>query len=176
MKTVDFNQNYFEIFGLPVDFNVDADLLADRFIELQKEVHPDRFAAGTDQEKRLSMQWATMVNTAKTTLRHPLQRAIYILNLKGISIQDNPVLPPMFLMGQIELREELEDIESGDGGLDALDAFKVSVKKNMAGVESGFAESIETDTSAAEQHVYELQFLTKLLASAQIIEERLLDD
>ena len=61
---MDFNQNYFEIFGLPIDFNVDMERLAERYRELQKELHPDRFAAGTEHEKRLSMQWSTLVNTA----------------------------------------------------------------------------------------------------------------
>lgn len=172
---MDFNQNYFEIFGLPVDYSVDLDLLADRFIEMQKEVHPDRFAAGTEQEKRLSMQWATMLNTANTTLKNPLARAIYLLELKGVEIAHNPTLTPAFLMEQIELREELEEIESGEGDLDRLDGFKRRVVAVMAEVEAGFGESINTNTDAARQHVYELQFLTKLLMSANEIEEKLLD-
>ena len=73
---MDFNKNDFEMFGLPVDYALDQGLLADRFLDLQKQVHPDRFAAGTDQEKRLAMEWATLVNTATETLRVPLPRAM----------------------------------------------------------------------------------------------------
>ena len=105
---MDFNQNYFEIFGLPIDFNVDSDQLAERYRELQKELHPDRFASSTDQEKRLSMQWSALVNTGRETLRAPLPRAIYMLELRGLTVDHNPRLPPEFLMQQIELREELE--------------------------------------------------------------------
>ena len=173
---MDFNQNYFEIFGLPVDYSVDLDLLADRYIELQREVHPDRFAAGTEQEKRLSMQWATILNTANTTLKSPLQRAIYLLELKEVTIAQNPALTPAFLMEQIELREELEEIESGDGDLDRLDDFRRRVKAVMAEVEAGFGRAIDADLAEAEQHVYELQFLTKLMASADQIEEKILDN
>ena len=172
---MDFNQNYFEIFGLPIDYLIDLDLLADRFIELQKEVHPDRFAAGTEQEKRLSMQWATMLNTASTTLKSPLSRAIYLLELKGVALEQNPTLTPAFLMEQIELREALEDIETGDGNLEQLDAFKADVNKVMKKSEVGFGESIDTNPDAATQHVYELQFMTKLLTAADQIEEKLLD-
>ena len=114
---MDFNRNYFEIFGLPVDYAVAEGLLADRFLDLQKQVHPDRFAAGTDQEKRLAMQWATLVNTANETLRAPLPRAIYMLELRGVALKHNPALPPSFLMDQIDLREQLEEIEEDEGDL-----------------------------------------------------------
>jgi molecular chaperone HscB len=107
---VDFNKNYFDIFGLPVDYAVDQELLADRFLELQKEVHPDRFVVRTDQEKRLAMQWSTLVNTANETLRASLPRAVYLLGLRGIELEHNPTLPPAFLMEQIDLREQLESI------------------------------------------------------------------
>jgi molecular chaperone HscB len=172
---VDFNQNYFEIFGLPINFGVDIDLLADRYLELQKEVHPDNFAASTDQEKRLSMQFATLVNTANQTLRSGLPRAIYMLELQGVEIAQNPVLPPAFLMEQIELREQLDDIAAGDGDLAALDGFKKTVKKAIDGIEGKFESAIGSDAKGAEQAVYELQFLTKLLDSANQLEEKLLD-
>ena len=97
---MNLNQNYFELFGLPIEFRVDTDLLNDRYLELQKEVHPDNFAAGTDQEKRLSMQWATFINTANVTLKSPLARAIYLLELHGLQLKNNPELPPDFLMQQ----------------------------------------------------------------------------
>ena len=114
---MDFNQNYFEIFGLPVSYEVDVKGLADRFRELQREMHPDRFAASTEHEKRLSMQWSSLINTAHDTLKAALPRAIYMMTLKGREVDHNPVLPPAFLMEQIELREELEALEDDPAGL-----------------------------------------------------------
>ena len=103
---------------------MDLDLLADRFFELQKEVHPDRFASRPDQEKRLAMQWTTLINTASDTLKSPLKRAIYLLGLRGVELAENPQLPPEFLMEQIELRERLEEIETGDASLEELDGSR----------------------------------------------------
>ena len=172
---MDFNKNYFEILGLPINYVVDQELLADRFLDLQKQVHPDRFADGTDQEKRLAMQWATLVNTANETLRVPLTRAIYLLTLSGIELEHNPTLPPEFLMDQINFREELESIEESEGNLEELDAFRKKMQQVIKKVEAEFKESLDEDTGKAEQLVYELQFLSKLMASANRLEEKLLD-
>ena len=172
---MDFNKNYFEIFGLPVDYAVDQELLGDRFLDLQKQVHPDRFAAGTDQEKRLAVQWATLVNTANETLRTSLPRAIYILGLRGVELEHNPTLPAAFLMDQIDLREQLESIEEGKGNLEKLDSFREKMEQDINKVQAEFKESLDKDTGKAERLVYELQFLSKLMASANRLEEKLLD-
>jgi molecular chaperone HscB len=171
---VDFNKNYFEIFGLPVSYAVDQELLADRFLDLQKEVHPDRFAAGTDQEQRLAMQWATLVNTANETLRGPLSRAIYMLSLSGIELEHNPTLPPKLLMDQIVLREELESIEESGDNLEKLDSFSRKMEQAINKVQAEFKESLGEDAGKAERLVYELQFLSKLMLSADRLEEKLL--
>jgi molecular chaperone HscB len=175
---VDFNQNYFEIFQLPVSFDLDEDQLAVRYRQLQSTVHPDKFVGATDHEKRLSLQWATQINSAYETLRSPLPRAIYLLALKDVNIEDNPQLDPMFLMEQIELREQLEDIgEQADSevALKSLDAFKADVDARMAGLQLEFAAHYEAGAGAAEQAVYKLQFINKLRQAADHLEEKLLD-
>ncbi len=172
---MNFNQSYFEIFGLPAAFDVDLDLLTDRFFELQKEVHPDRFVSRTDQEKRLAMQWTTLINTASDTLKSPLKRAIYLLGLRGVELAENPQLPPEFLMEQIELRERLEEIETGDASLEALDGFKKEVGTVISSLEDRFSGALSDDPGRAETLVYEMQFLNKLLVSANHLEEKLLD-
>ena len=172
---MDFNQNYFEIFGLPINFSVDLNLLGERYRGLLREVHPDNFVDGTDQERRLSMQWTTQVNTAYGQLKSPLNRAIYMLRISAVEIAANPVLPPGLLMRQIELRERLEEIEESDSGLDELADFRRSLGGEMLQLEAVFASAVDDDLTAAEQVVYELQFLNKLGISAEHLEEKLLD-
>jgi molecular chaperone HscB len=70
---MDFKQNHFELFGLPVSFHIDSAKLESAFREIQNQVHPDRFANKGDAEKRLSMQWATHANEAYQTLKKPLE-------------------------------------------------------------------------------------------------------
>ncbi len=107
---VNLNQNHFELFGLPVQFAVEPLALEARYRELQREVHPDRFASAPDAERRVSMQLATRVNEAYQTLKSPLKRAVYILELRGVDskFETNTAMPPEFLMEQMNWRERIE--------------------------------------------------------------------
>ena len=173
---MDFNQNYFEIFQLPQAFELDVGLLSTRNLELQKRVHPDKFVDATDTERRLSMQWTTQINEAYATLSSSLRRAIYLLTLEGKEIANNPQLDPMFLMEQIELREELEEIEEAADGLELLDHFRKSVSKIMKTLEEDFSTSYSAkELAGAEQAVYKMQFINKLSVAANNVEEKLLD-
>jgi molecular chaperone HscB len=105
--TVDFARNHFELLGLPVGYAVDPARLERGYRELQSQVHPDRFAASHEAERRVAMQWATRANEAYRTLRDPLERARYLLHLKGYDTgeESNTAMPPDFLMQQMEWRE-----------------------------------------------------------------------
>src|SRR5258706_13126182 len=99
---MNLNQNHFELFGLPERFVVDAAALEARYRELQREVHPDRFAAAPEIERRASMQLATRVNEAYQTLKSPLRRAVYIPPFRGVGpeFETKTPQPPQFLLEQ----------------------------------------------------------------------------
>jgi molecular chaperone HscA len=102
----DLSHNHFELFGLKAGFEVDGETLALRYRDLQKETHPDRFANASEQERRLSVQLAAQINEAFRVLKSPLARARYLLELKGVVIDDTDTrMDPAFLMEQMELRE-----------------------------------------------------------------------
>ena len=54
--------NYFDLFGLPVDFQVDGSLLTVRYRELQKQCHPDNFATASERDRLLAVQQAARIN------------------------------------------------------------------------------------------------------------------
>ena len=99
----DISHNHFDLLGIPVAFRLEAPELERRYRELQTRVHPDRFAAGTDIERRLAMQWATRANEAYRTLRDPVDRARYLLQLRGYDTgeESNTAMPADFLMQQM---------------------------------------------------------------------------
>lgn len=63
--------NPFAIFDLPVAFNVDQALLSERYLVLQKSLHPDNFVTADAQEQRIAMQKSTEVNDALKNLERP---------------------------------------------------------------------------------------------------------
>src|SRR5258708_29499977 len=101
---VNLKQNHFQLFGLPTRFVIDAAALEARYRELQREVHPDRFAAAPESERRASMQLATRVNEAYQTLKSPLRRAGYILPFRGGGppVETNTPTPSGFLLVHVE--------------------------------------------------------------------------
>lgn len=167
---MDLSLDYFALFQLPRAFAIDGPLLEERYRSLQQSVHPDRHTGATAQEQRLAMQYATYVNEAHVTLKSPLARAIYLLELAGCSIEENPTLEPAFLMQQIELREALEEVDSESAVADFVARVDVGIRTH----EANFAGAIESSNKDAIQAVYKLQFLHKLRAEAQAVEERIL--
>jgi molecular chaperone HscB len=172
----DFSKNYFELFGLPVGFIVDGSELSTRYRELQKVVHPDRFAAAGEASQRLSLQSATLVNEAYATLKDPLKRAQYLLSLKGIELdgKEHTLNDPAFLMQQMELREALAAVADARDPYAELDRLLREIgdmiKSHIAQLAVQFEDSSAEQLQAAAQTVQKMQFLNKLHAEAELIE------
>ena len=113
--------NDFEIFGIAPAFALDRNALDQRWKDLQREAHPDRFASSDAPAQRLAMQWSVRINEAYQRLKDPLKRAAYLCELQGAPVQaeNNTAMPAVFLMQQMEWRENLEDTDSAQG-LEAL--------------------------------------------------------
>lgn len=174
-------QNYFELFSLPVSFTVELQQLSANFRALQQSVHPDRYANASAQEKRLSVQRAAQINEAHQVLKSPQRRARYILELQGVVFDDqaNPVMEPMFLMQQMELREALSDVMSNAEPEVELDKILTSLKAAKKDILNKLAEQLNTPATAdldkASQLMHELQFLDKLQCESEAIEEELIN-
>ena len=104
-------KSHYELFGLPERFSIDLAELQSAYRRLQAVVHPDRFAASGDAERRIAMQLATRVNEAYRTLADPGRRAAYLCERHGVALQaeTNTAMAPEFLMQQMAWREALEE-------------------------------------------------------------------
>jgi molecular chaperone HscB len=160
---MNLNQNHFELFGVPVQFAVDAAELDRRYLELQREVHPDRFATSPAAERRVSMQLATRVNEAYQTLKSPLRRAVYILQLRGVDpkFETDTAMPAEFLMEQMSWRERIEaDSEEPEALLRVQAAVRDESRKIYEKLRGRLDE--DRDDGAAAQTVRMLMFYEKL--------------
>jgi len=108
----------FEALGLPKTFFLEASEIEERFKDLNKKLHPDRFAQKGARERRMSLEWTTAVNDAHRTLKDPLKRATYFVKLQGLDVEKESGanamqrLPPEFLEQVLEEREALEQAKA----------------------------------------------------------------
>ncbi|WP_416548903.1 Fe-S protein assembly co-chaperone HscB [Limnohabitans sp. DCL3] len=121
--------NDFELFDVPAQFAQDRAQLDVRWKALQRQAHPDRFAAEGAAAQRVAMQLSVRINEAYQRLKDPLKRAAYLCELRGAPVQaeNNTAMPAAFLMQQMEWRENLDETESAER-LEAL-ADEVSAEQ-----------------------------------------------
>ncbi len=151
----------FELFGLQRQFAQDRSAIDARWKDLQREAHPDKFAAQGAAAQRIAMQWSVRINEAYQRLKDPLQRAAYLCELAGfpINAHSNTAMPTAFLMQQMEWREALDDAESSK----ALEALVDTVQSSRQDVLHQCATLLDEqhDYAAAVGLVRTLMFIEK---------------
>jgi molecular chaperone HscB len=164
---IDFSQDYFALFGLPMRYRFDAARLDAAYRALQSQVHPDRFAAAGEAERRLALQSSARVNEAYRALKDPVGRAQYLLSLQGIDAtsETDTALPLDFLERQLERREAVDEARVA-GDPERLDVLLAEVRAEIGALEAALAETLDAKKSwdSARASVRELQFLSKLAA------------
>ena len=123
------------------------------------------------------MQKAAQINDAYQVLKNPISRAEYLLVQHGedIRAEQQTMQDPMFLMEQMELREELEDIADSSDPEDALLAFEGKVSKMYKQQLSAIQQELESEAwLEAADRVRKLKFIAKLKNEIELVEDRLI--
>ena len=170
--------NPFALFDLPVAFQVDSALLNERYLALQKSLHPDNFSAASAQEQRLAIQKSAEINDALRILKDPIARADSIIAL-NTGETENPEEKSNndidFLMQQIEWRETLENIENRQD-TDELTAFAQEINQIRHAILSELSTALDAQQwDIARAITDKLRFIKKLQAEIERVEETLLD-
>jgi molecular chaperone HscB len=172
---MNLSENHFQIFGVPAQFELDLSALEGRYRELQREVHPDRFARASPAEQRVSMQLAARVNEAYQTLRSPIKRAQYLLQIKGVDpeLETNTAMSPEFLAGQMERREELEAAAAANDW-ERLIALSSALRVDQDVLFGRVERQLEAgDWSEAAVTLRQLKFLEKFEEEIGAAEEKM---
>jgi molecular chaperone HscB len=160
--------NYFELYNLAEKPVVDKAFVSKKYIELQKQYHPDFFTQESETDREDALAKSAAINKAYNIFSNKEKTIEYFLQLKGIIVSDEKYnLPPDFLMEMMELNEGFEDdaaIESKIANFE--NDLNESVKPLLA------LENIEQlDENALQQlklYYYKKKYLKRIL-------ERLVD-
>lgn len=158
--------DHFTRLGLPVDFKLDPEQLNKQYFAYQRLLHPDRFAARSARERALSQAQAVSLNEAYETLKDPMRRAAYLLELYGKNVEINAsasVNDQKLLIEAMEMREELENAPSV-ADIRAVEARAAGyVKECELNLASAFHENNLTE---AGRLTTRLRYLTRLAEEA----------
>ena len=168
---------HFALFELQPSFRLDLEQLATRYRELARGVHPDRFADASEREQRLALEQSANLNEAYQTLKNPPKRARYLLAMGGRELPlEVTVHDPEFLLQQMELREELEDLQDS-ADLNGVAVFKRRLKAAQDRLNQSFSAcwNDAAQREQAERLMRRMQFLDKLTYEVRQLEERLDD-
>ena len=118
--------DYFSFFALPRKLNLDTVLLEREFYELSRKLHPDLCARADKREQEWSLQQSSLLNDAYRTLKDPIKRTEYLLQLEGVQLEEQSktatekaratgeikkqVVPPDLLEEVFELNLQLEEL------------------------------------------------------------------
>ena len=172
------SSNFFEIFSIAVGWQISIRDLDTRYRQLQLEFHPDRYASAGQTEQRLAVQTASLINQAYDTLKSPLKRAQYLLELNNIDAdQDSHITSDSaFLMRQMALREALSDIREAAEPLQSLEQLRADVEQGYDEEQEQFHSQYQANAlTDAFNTVAKMQFSAKLLDEIEQFEAELED-
>ncbi len=184
-EIMDFRQNYFELLGVDAKFAIDLKVVSEKYLELQRKSHPDKFANVSAAEQRLSVQFSSYINIANETLKSPLLRAEYLLELAGHPLNSDTMTinDGQFLFAQMEWRESLSELSDNVkaalidvmAATDELEVLSVNAHKKRAQLIALFDAAYDAKQFAmAQQAIAKLHFVEKMLIEIERIEDRLL--
>ena len=162
--------NYFELFGLPVGFQVDVAQLRAAYMEIQRNSHPDKFTQSSTEEQEIALEKSAIANKAFTLLNNKALLLPYVLEVKGYLESDEKyALSPDFLMEMMELNEAWMDAETEADKLNVTEQVKTIQNAIYTPVKAYLeANSIDTLTQEAmlqvKEYYYKKKYLDRILA------------
>ena len=162
--------NYFELFGLPIGFQVDTNKLRAAFMDIQRASHPDKFAQSNAYEQEEALERSALANKGFSLLNNKDQIMPYVLELKGIiDLDEKYALSPAFLMEMMELNEAWIEADDETAKQSILSQIKAIQDEILEPIE-GYLEMDQTDSISQEamlqikEYYYKKKYLDRILA------------
>jgi molecular chaperone HscB len=132
--------DYFAFFEWPQELSLEDAMLEAQFHKLSWKLHPDNFVRASEFEKNLSLQRSSQLNDAYRTLRDPVSRVEYLLELYGVRKEGatKQQAPPELLEEVFELNESLDELREAraEGGDTA------SLRERLTAAQKNFQQKL----------------------------------
>ncbi|HET9846295.1 MAG TPA: Fe-S protein assembly co-chaperone HscB [Nitrospira sp.] len=136
VQPVSKEADYFTCLGFPRRLTIDLGTLEAKFYELSRAFHPDFYQTKSETEQAISLSNAATLNTAYRTLRDPIQRAEYLLDLEAGSVKEIRSSPPADLFEEIlELQDTLEEFRTSDQSTETGKQLRTQLQTAQAALE-----------------------------------------
>lgn len=142
MTTAARQGDFFAFLGLPRKLNLDAAELEQKFRALSRQYHPDYFYNAPAAERRAALEKSSYLNDAYRTLKQPVSRIAYLLELEGFvpaggdPSRASKEVPPALLEEVFALNEELDEVRDMRGGGAPPDAWKARLQEARKPIEA----------------------------------------
>ncbi len=164
----------FKRLGVKMSFDVDVRAVDRLYFDLQRQLHPDRFATKSPKERAMSQQQATALNDAYEILKDDLKRADYLVHVKGVDVLPegcNLVNDQSILMEAMEMRERLAATSTLDAARALARETKAEIDDVIAGLSLAFKGG---DIEGACQLTTRLKYLDKMMGEVRHVRARLM--
>ncbi|KAF9562425.1 hypothetical protein BGW38_008978, partial [Lunasporangiospora selenospora] len=141
-------------------FDISVKDLRNRFLRIQQQVHPDSFTRNENGDQAYAQQQSTLANKAYATLKEPLPRANYLLELLGAPIHETESLNESeLLMEVMEARELLEEAQTEDEVQELKNTNDVRIDETVKGLSKAFQEG---NLDSAKTLAIQLQYWIRI--------------
>ncbi|CAK9160852.1 unnamed protein product [Ilex paraguariensis] len=149
VQPVDHSVDYFQIFGLTTVLNanrekkyeIEDENLEGKYKDWQKKLHPDLVHSKSKQEREYAAEQSARVIDAYRTLTNPLSRAIYILKLEGVDVDEEERISDPDLLAEImEIREAVEEAQETQ----ALNQIQAQIQEKLTRWRKSFANAFQS--------------------------------
>ena len=106
----------FAALGVPRRLTIDLNLLEQTYHELGRRLHPDRFASSPEPVRAASLKATALLTRSYRTLRDPVGRGLYWLELNGAKLaENNQRVPPEIAALVFEVQEQIAELRGAPG-------------------------------------------------------------
>jgi molecular chaperone HscB len=160
--------NYFEVFDLPKILGIDSGRLEKKFHELSRKFHPDYFTTSSTEDKQRALAMTSLLNDAYRTLRHPVRRVEYLLELEGFK-SDGSKVPKSFLMEMFEINEQVEEVKSGSASPAQIAAVRTDIESRARQFDSQIEKASAEWDKLVSAHASDSELKAQLLKLTEIL-------